>query len=141
MFFDINQPSLSIPIYSVLVSIYVFMAISAVLDSITSHDNSPLPQSVFPVLFLSALLVLSTIYLITIIIMEISGAPSRVSRRRLQKALRTNGGGGGTTYEAITNLHTYTINYRHTTQTFRSFTTTNLLYEGLSLSPDIILCG
>ena len=50
--FDINQPSLPAPFYSVLVSISVFMALSTVFDSINSPDNSPLSNSVFLVLFL-----------------------------------------------------------------------------------------
>ena len=66
--FDINQPSLPTPFYSVLVSVIlfsfilfylihlfilvVFMALSAVLHSINSPDNSPLSHSVLPVLFL-----------------------------------------------------------------------------------------
>ena len=50
--FDINQPSLPIPFYSVLVSISVFMALSAVLHSLNSPYNSPLSHSVLPVLSL-----------------------------------------------------------------------------------------
>ena len=50
--FDINQPSLSTPFYSVLVSISVFMALSTVFHSINSPDNSPLSHFVLPVLFL-----------------------------------------------------------------------------------------
>ena len=38
--FDINQPSLPTPFYSFLVSISVFMALSAVFYSINSPDNS-----------------------------------------------------------------------------------------------------
>ena len=38
--FDINQPSLSTPFYSVLVSISVFVALSTVFRSINSPDNS-----------------------------------------------------------------------------------------------------
>ena len=46
----INQPSLPIPFYSVLVSISVFMALSTVFHSINSPDNnSPLSPSVLPV--------------------------------------------------------------------------------------------
>ena len=48
--FDINQPSLPTPFYSVLVSISVFMALSTVFHSIHSPDNSPLSHSVLPVL-------------------------------------------------------------------------------------------
>ena len=59
--FDINQPSLPTPFYSVLVSISVFMALSSVFRSINSPDNSPLSHPVLPVFF-SALLVLSTTY-------------------------------------------------------------------------------
>ena len=44
---DINQPSLPTLFYSVLVSISVFMAISAVFHSIISLDNSPFSDSVF----------------------------------------------------------------------------------------------
>ena len=50
--FDINQPSLPTPFYSVLVSVSVFMALSTVFHSINSPDNSPLSHSVLPVLFL-----------------------------------------------------------------------------------------
>ena len=50
--FDINQPSLLTPFYSVLVSISVFMALSTVFHSINSPDNSLLSHSVLPVLFL-----------------------------------------------------------------------------------------
>ena len=50
--FDINQPSLPTPVYSVLVSISVFMAPSAVFRSINSSGNSLLSHSVLPVLFL-----------------------------------------------------------------------------------------
>ena len=50
--FDINQPSLPTPFYSVLVSISVFMALSTVFHSIDSPDNSPLSHSVLPALFL-----------------------------------------------------------------------------------------
>ena len=50
--FDINQPSLPTPFCSVLVSISVFMALSAVFHSINSPGNSPPSHSVLPVLFL-----------------------------------------------------------------------------------------
>ena len=50
--FDINQPSLPTPFYSVLVSVSVFIALSTVFHSINSRDNSPLSRSVLPVLFL-----------------------------------------------------------------------------------------
>ena len=50
--FDINQPSLPIPFYSVLVSISVFIALSPVFHSINSSNDSPLSHSVLPVLFL-----------------------------------------------------------------------------------------
>ena len=49
---DINQLSLPIPFYSVLVSVSVFVALSPVFHSINSPDNSPLSHSVLPVLFL-----------------------------------------------------------------------------------------
>ena len=50
--FDINQPNLPTPVYSVLLSVSVsfFMALSAVFHSINSPDNSPLSHSVLPVL-------------------------------------------------------------------------------------------
>ena len=48
----INQPSLPIPFYSVLVSVSVFMALSIVFLSINSPDNSLLSHSVLLVLFL-----------------------------------------------------------------------------------------
>ena len=50
--FDINRTSLPSPIYSVLVSVSVFMALSIVFHSINSPNNSPLSHSVLPVLFL-----------------------------------------------------------------------------------------
>ena len=50
--FDINQPSLPTPFYSILVSIFVFMALSPVFHSINSPENSPLSHTVLPVLFL-----------------------------------------------------------------------------------------
>ena len=50
--FDVNQPSLPTPSYSVPVSISVFMALSAVFHCINSPDNFPLSYSVLPVLFL-----------------------------------------------------------------------------------------
>ena len=50
--FKINQPSLPTPFYSVLVSVSVFIALSAVFHSINSPDNSPLSYSVLLVLFL-----------------------------------------------------------------------------------------
>ena len=49
---DITQPSLSTSFYSVLVSISAFKAFSTVFQSINSPDNSPLSQTVLPVLFL-----------------------------------------------------------------------------------------
>ena len=50
--FDINQPSLPTPFYSVLVSTSVFMGLSTGFHSVNSPDNSPLSHSVLPVLFL-----------------------------------------------------------------------------------------
>ena len=50
--FDINQPSLPTPFYSVLVSIFVFMALSTAFHSINFPDNSSHSDSVLPVLFL-----------------------------------------------------------------------------------------
>ena len=46
--FDINQTSLPTPLYSVLVS----LALSTEFHSFNSPDNSPLSQSVLPVLYL-----------------------------------------------------------------------------------------
>ena len=59
--FDINQPSMPTPFYSVLVSVSVFMALSTIFHSINSPDNSA-----FWLCFsrlISALLVFSTTYL------------------------------------------------------------------------------
>ena len=50
--FDINQPSLPTPFYSVFVSVSVSVVLSTVFHSINSPDNSPLSHSVLPVLFL-----------------------------------------------------------------------------------------
>ena len=49
--FDISQPSLPTPFYSVLMSISVLMALSTVFCSINSPDNCPLSPSVLLVLF------------------------------------------------------------------------------------------
>ena len=46
--FDINQPSLPTPFYSVVMSISVFMALSTVFHSINSPDNSPFSDYVLP---------------------------------------------------------------------------------------------
>ena len=46
--FDINQPSLPTPFYSVLVSMSVFMALSTVFHSRNSLNNSPFSDSVLP---------------------------------------------------------------------------------------------
>ena len=50
--FDIHQASLPAPFYSLLVSVSVLMALSTVIPSINSPDNSPLSHSVLLVLFL-----------------------------------------------------------------------------------------
>ena len=50
--FDIHQPNLLTPFYSVLVSISVFLALSTVFHSINSPDNSPFFHSVLAVLSL-----------------------------------------------------------------------------------------
>ena len=50
--FDINQPSLPTPFYSVLVCVSLFKALSTVFHSINSPNNSPLSHSVLLVLFL-----------------------------------------------------------------------------------------
>ena len=50
---DINQPSLLTPLYSVLVSISLFMALSTAFHPIfNSPDNFPFSHSVLPVLSL-----------------------------------------------------------------------------------------
>ena len=60
--FDKKQPSLTTPFYSVLVSVFVFMALSTLFHSINSPDNSSL-FSLCSSGLNSVLLVLSTIYL------------------------------------------------------------------------------
>ena len=50
--FDIDQPSLPTPFYSVLASISVFTALSTVFHSINSPDNSLFSYSVLPDSFL-----------------------------------------------------------------------------------------
>ena len=50
--FNINQPSLPTPFYSVMVSFSVSMALSTVFHSINSPDNSPFSHSVLPVFYL-----------------------------------------------------------------------------------------
>ena len=50
--YDKSQQSLPTPFYSVLVSVFVFMALSTVFHSIHSPDNSPFSHSVLPVLSL-----------------------------------------------------------------------------------------
>ena len=52
--FGVNQPSLSTPFYSALVSVCVFIALSTVFHSINFPNNSLLSHSVLP---FSALLV------------------------------------------------------------------------------------
>ena len=49
--FEINQPSLPTPFYSILVSVSVFMVLSTVFHSINSPDNSLLSHSFLLVLF------------------------------------------------------------------------------------------
>ena len=44
--YDINQPSLPTPFYSVLMSVSVFMALSTVFHSMNSPDNSLFSHSV-----------------------------------------------------------------------------------------------
>ena len=63
--FDITQPSLPTPFCSVLVSVSVFIALLTVFHSINSTDNSPLPHSVLPVLFLPYWSFQLNIYLFT----------------------------------------------------------------------------
>ena len=50
--FDIKQPSLPTPLYCVLVSVSLFMALSTVFHFMNSRDSSPLSHSVLLVLFL-----------------------------------------------------------------------------------------
>ena len=50
--FDINQPRVPTPFYSVLESSSVFMALSTVFHSTNSPDNSPFSHSVLVVLAL-----------------------------------------------------------------------------------------
>ena len=61
---DINQPSMPTPFYSVLVSVSVFMALSAVFHSINLSYNFPFSHSVLPIVYSFALLALSTVYLL-----------------------------------------------------------------------------
>ena len=49
---EINQPSLPIPFYSVLVSVSAFKALLTVFHSINSSDNSSLSHSLLSVLIL-----------------------------------------------------------------------------------------
>ena len=50
--YDMSYSSLPTPFYSVLVSIFVFMALSIVFHFINSPDNSPFSHSVLVVLAL-----------------------------------------------------------------------------------------
>ena len=50
--FNISQPSLPTPFYSVLVTVSVFMALLTAFHSINSPDKSLLSHSVLPVSFL-----------------------------------------------------------------------------------------
>ena len=50
--FDINQPSSPTPLYSVLLSVSLFMALSIVFRSINYPGSSPFSHSVLPVLSL-----------------------------------------------------------------------------------------
>ena len=50
--FDIKQPNLPTPFYSVLVSVFVSMALPTVFRSVNPPDSSPLSHSVLLVLFL-----------------------------------------------------------------------------------------
>ena len=72
--FNINQLSLPTPFSSVLVSVSVFMALSAVFHSKNSPDNSPFSHCSSGLI--SALLVLSTIYLF----MRVSFSPDTILR-------------------------------------------------------------
>ena len=68
--FDINRPSLYTPLYSVLVSVSVFKALSTVFHSINSPDYCPLSHCSSGLD--SALIVLSTVYLF----MKVSLSPN-----------------------------------------------------------------
>ena len=66
--FNISQPSLPTPFYSVLGTVSVFMALSTVFLSINSPDKSPLSHSVIPVSLLpywsfQLYMALSTVFL------------------------------------------------------------------------------
>ena len=61
--FDVNQPSLPIPFYSVLVSVSVFMALSTVIHFHKFSRQRYFFSPLFSSGLISALLVLSTIYL------------------------------------------------------------------------------
>ena len=50
--FDINQLSLPTPFHFVLVSVFIFAALSTVFHSMNSPNNSPISHSVLPVLVL-----------------------------------------------------------------------------------------
>ena len=50
--YDMSYSSLPTPFYSVLVSIFVFMALSTVFDSMNSPANSALSHTVLPVIIL-----------------------------------------------------------------------------------------
>ena len=67
---DVSQQCLPTPFYSVLLSVFVFVAHSTVCHSINSPENSPFSDSVLSGL-ISALLVLSTLYLL----MKVSFSP------------------------------------------------------------------
>ena len=72
--FDINQPSLSTPFYSVLVSVSVFMALLTVFHSINSPDNSSFSDCSSRLI--SAVLVLST----TCLFMKVPLSPDIILR-------------------------------------------------------------
>ena len=57
--FDINEPSLPTSLYSVLVSVSVFMDVSTVFHSINSSGNSLLSHPVLPVFILLSCVFLS----------------------------------------------------------------------------------
>ena len=75
--FDINQPSLPTPFYSVLVSVSAFMALSTIFHSINSPDNSLLSHSVLPVLFLPHLWLTGLKAPTNILTVRFGGLPSR----------------------------------------------------------------
>ena len=78
---DINQVSLPTPFYCVLISVSVFIALSTAFHSINSPDNSPLSQSVLPVLILSYWSF--QIYIYISIYFQVSFSPKELFQREI----------------------------------------------------------